>query len=766
MYRFKNLIQVLFAFCIFASFSGIGIAQQQSPQPKEVIVFFQPILNNLNIEWQITEQNDDVQGFNIYLKNINKDSLDGKEFSLKVELNNENLNVKEIGKGAYYYNFMQPKYSLPMGFYVLTMESYSKLGTSLLSKETFFVVDNHDIRDYVYFTQYPESFATLNKKYSSKITAESMNGDMNINYELLKSPEGMIIDKTTGLIEFTPTQSGYVNYYVRAFNTENQSEFAEYYGTLYVSSCENPGILKGKITFEESMKIKAGVIYLYQKGDMGILNQSNSIDVGEDGNFELKLDKGDYYAYFMSFDSGEFGGFNLGEWYNGALRFEDAQVISLNCGETKEIEMKVGEQSNYKKFKVSGNVLMEDGTPLAYSTVVFESDYNRKDSLNWGGYSNAVITDENGYYEIVLPDLFKYRAYCYVTKNDKPGNYKPKYWENTFNPMEATLIELTADVENINFVFNEDDFVYPDGSISGKVLNNSNVPIEGAFVIAFMVKSQKEDTFDNLYEGFAAITDENGAYKFDYMQYGEYILFAFPNDMDYAPGFYRKDDVASLTWEDATTFVHDGFIPLKDMNIILPLMEAVQGVGKIEGKVTSAGGGVKNDVSGTELSGASIFLVNESGVTNKYNKSSKDGSYKVTGIAAGKYQFIVDKVGYRSFKEWVEVGEDGVITGHNVSLTPDNSNVSSVDDNLIKNNSSVYPNPASNNIELNINANSNNVKVELYNLLGVKCYSMDYATSIGENSVNINVSELPAGQYLIKIYDGNKISTNKLMINR
>lgn len=749
MMRAKDSL-ALMLLLVIAFMSGANLnAQQKAPQPKDVFAFYGSQDKSMFLEWSITNDYERVTTYYAQIYHLKEDSTIVEMPKIKIDVNDPMLK-SYVEKGFARFSFYYPNYSLDKGFYYINMYSVTQDGESELSLDSYFMVDDGINQNTLYISEIPEMFGFVGQQYVSKVTAKHVNDDdVTINYTLQKGPEGMTVNSENGVIEFTPETSGFYDFWITASVVDNPDVYVDFYGYLQVFECENPGIIRGGLKFSDKLEKKVGMIYAYRFDAAGNLTYGTSQEVHDDGKFELTVDKGNYYLFFQSYELiDDF--IDMGEWYKDAANIESAQTVPVDCGETVQIEWNVGESMNYTKYEISGSAKLEDGTPLPYSTVVFETI---SDSLNFKYFTKSTMTDENGNYSILLPDIFDYRASCYATNGEKPGSFRPKYWENTFNPMEATIIDLKADVSGINFTFKKEDFEIPDGSISGKVMNSSNVPIESAFVIAFKVKSEDGKNNDDLYQGYAAITDENGFFKFDYMSYGEYVLFSFPNDMNYAPGFYREDDIAALTWEEATVILHDGFNPTKDRNIILPLMDIVYGEGKIEGTVTSQGGGIKNESQGTKISGASIFLVNQQGVTNKYNKSSNNGDYKLTSVAPGKYEFIVDKVGYRTHREMVEVGEDGIISGHNIELIPES--LSSVEDLISKDGISLYPNPANSNINLMFDGEVGSSTIEVYDLLGTKLLSSNISTIFGENFKNINTNELPAGQYIIKIINSN-----------
>lgn len=72
----------------------------------------------------------------------------------------------------------------------------------------------------------------------------------------------------------------------------------------------------------------------------------------------------------------------------------------------------------------------------------------------------------------------------------------------------------------------------------------------------------------------------------------------------------------------------------------------------------------------------------------------------------------------------------------------------------------VYPNP-SNGIFKIINDELKITSVEIYNMFGIKVYS---TTKIAESNVTINISNQAKGIYFVRFYEGDKMVTNKIVI--
>lgn len=764
MYLLKKSYLMLLALVILGGWNSPALAQQPAPQPQKVFAYYSFADAGLFLDWLITERNDVITNFTVTVSRMDRDTLPSETQTFTVAIDDANLQTKYYD-GINYYALSLLNIKLEYGSYEVTLTSTSKDGNSLPSDPSYFFVDNEKY-GYLYFTETPAQKASINQKYESYIKAESYYKETVINYELIEGPQGMTIGKENGKIEFTPTTSGYVNFLIKAYDKSETNNYIDFYGTIYVSSCQTFGKITGTLTFSNNVEKPGGIVFAYSSNpnDSVYIQNSFTAEVSPNGFFSMEVDKGEYYLYFMPYGPDEYG-YYQGEWYKDALTIETAEIIEVDCGQNVEVTWTVGDETEYTKYKVSGYVKLNDGSPLANSYVNFESIFDEKDTTNYGYryYSRSVSTNENGYYEVILPDAFKYMAYAFAFGADGRA-YRAKYWDDTYDPSEATPIELTSDLSNINFTFKKEDFEIQDGSISGVITNTDDEALSNAFVVAFLVNPYDDRNKEEVYEGFAALTNDDGEYYFDYLPYGEYIIAAFTLGSEYVPGFFTIKSTPAFTWEDATIIKHDGYTPIKDVNVVLTRMEEKQGVGNINGKISSLGGGIKNEREGQAISGATVLLIGEDGVANKYSKSANDGKYNLNNLANGKYQLIVDKVGYLSHKEWVEVKNSEILNGHNIELFP--IDVTSVDDNITIENITAYPNPASANVNLQFDAISNNVTIEVYNLMGMKQLSIEKNTVIGNNLISLNVENLTIGQYLIKIIDANKINTSRLIINR
>ncbi len=76
------------------------------------------------------------------------------------------------------------------------------------------------------------------------------------------------------------------------------------------------------------------------------------------------------------------------------------------------------------------------------------------------------------------------------------------------------------------------------------------------------------------------------------------------------------------------------------------------------------------------------------------------------------------------------------------------------------NNTVIYPNPTDNALTLSFSSQSNNkLTLRICNILGEALSEEEYITSLGNNTVNLDVSDLKAGIYMLNIYSDNSLNT-------
>ncbi len=78
----------------------------------------------------------------------------------------------------------------------------------------------------------------------------------------------------------------------------------------------------------------------------------------------------------------------------------------------------------------------------------------------------------------------------------------------------------------------------------------------------------------------------------------------------------------------------------------------------------------------------------------------------------------------------------------------------------------LYPNPATDFAQLEINlVNSGNYSVEIFDMLGQVTFNQSYSALSGKNIINLPVSDLKAGVYMVKVNVGGSVLNSRLVVN-
>lgn len=609
-------------------------------------------------------------------------------------------------------------------------------------------LDSNNIFDLV-FTKIPNvGRLQIDQKYTFTTKAEYRK-DSNevIEYLLENAPEGMEINSETGLITWTPKEAG--NYKV---NLIARLENDHYISTNAI------------LTFEVSnCAMRASVILSLLDKDGNPISPNNSTLVKSIANLYFYQSIGnnndtthrDYYKLMIAsstiiqgnkaifvVDEGQYllmiNNQNRNFWYKNAQDVQNATPIKVQCNDTLMLDMVIDlEPIIDKKTIISGYCLDESGR-VVKSEIVFEGLKGNSNGMN-EQFRKSVSNNENGYYSVELPSNFTYVAYA-ISKNSN----KPLYWKNTYNRIEATPIYAEREkYEDINFVFKTDDNNTHKIKISGTVSSTSNVLVKDCFVV---VLDADETTKPKNNTGTTYLSTD-GNFEFN-LEAGNYIFLAIPQSRDYIPGFYNVNGVAEFTWEDAS-IVEVG-ANTKSINIILQEIERKPGIARVNGSIK-----VKN--SNLDVENANILLLSANKAV-EFTISNYNGEFDISNVADGDYTLIVNKVGYSKFETNLTLDSQEPV---NLDIALVAEMALSVEDFDVKfMNLEVFPNPSSEYIELKNNTTMQYNKFEIYSLKGNILSSGTY------NGQQIDVSNLTAGKYFIKLILANESSVVPFTISK
>ena len=371
-------------------------------------------------------------------------------------------------------------------------------------------------------------------------------------------------------------------------------------------------------------------------------------------------------------------------------------------------------------------------------------------------------TDQNGHYTITLPDNYSYIAQAVSMMNSI--KFEVIYYKDAQTPMDAELIKLADNLENIDFALSP----YHDikAGFAGSVINKDGEPIQGK-LIAYCIKTQNE-YFKEVKTTYTTETDDNGHYRFENLIPGDYIVQSIPMSKDYVPGYYNKNDFVVLNWKESA-IISVGEVMIDMMFDFKHQLRSEMGLIQIGGKIVNKGGRIAtkgNDIqSGLPVSGAFVYILDENGNVCDYVFSNSEGAFDMKEAAEGTLRIFADKVGMELYEGTIETNYNEKsnvqleVAMDEVVLDVDDANFNSSD-------LQAYPIPAIDLVNINFNTESDNAQLVIYNLLGIELLNKEFSVVKGKNNLSLDLSTLPSGSYIINISTGTRIMNKSIQVIR
>ncbi len=612
---------------------------------------------------------------------------------------------------------------------------------------------------------YPDQKAAIGENWNFDFDAEAIEANIEIRYAIQDAPEDMIIDPLTGIVSWTPVEKGFFRYTVEAFDKNDQTKKAVIGSYIEVFTCTQPIIVAGNVNYEpeengdELVPVSNGsfavLIGVDENGTAGgSIQYSSEI---KDGHYSIEADAGTYVLYFSG--CGAF----TDEYWSDATKIQDAQVLELECGKSYSYNVLVERHEFPKMLKVSGRVTDEDtgeGIPYAFVEVLMNT--NQTFRLN-----SIQRADENGYYEATLNDHYEYvlrassEAFMPNAEQDSVSvdYYLPEYYSNVTDILEATLITLTEDIENMDFALTKS--IDYKNSLAGSIVDSDGNILRYSFVSALLIEKQS-DSKEYVKMAFTAQTDKNGDFSFNNLMPGDYILLAYPLYQTLATGYYVDSGFATMSWKDATRINIQSGAEISGKVIKLQKMIRVIGNGSVAGRISknSSNGGIVKG-SGKPVSGAIVYAINEDGELVECQRTDNSGGFRVENLEVGSYNIRIDKVGFDQLSLWAEIKDNNKhIDIETISL---NGPTTSVSDQEVFAEVSLYPNPAVTHLTVNLGTLTSDANINLVDLTGVTLYK---GTVLSNENYKIDIEGMSAGMYYLKVTIGEKVTVLPVSISK
>ncbi len=241
--------------------------------------------------------------------------------------------------------------------------------------------------------------------------------------------------------------------------------------------------------------------------------------------------------------------------------------------------------------------------------------------------------------------------------------------------------------------------------------------------------------------------DSSGIYWFSYIPDGDYYIWAVPYSPDYLPTYYG--DV--VFWEDATVITLGEPANPYDIHLV-PAPGLNAGNGTINGHINA--GNFKSGYADK----ISMLIENESGEVLSSTPVSSSGDFIFAQLASGVYFLLAELPGCPSDKVRVELTPDNPSV--NVTMTMVNGKILGTGDHIpLLTSVLIYPNPVREDLSVTVDARENQpVSLDILNMTGERMLSRQIMLNKGETKISVPLTNIPAGIYVVHIYNGQGIN--------
>lgn len=599
---------------------------------------------------------------------------------------------------------------------------------------------------YIRIISQPPTIAVVGKTWVYHIVAES-NIRCPIAFELLHNLDNVEFKEDEATIYWTPAQTGVYYFYIKAYLTCDTTVVTyQKFAVTVKQHDDHPtcAVIQGTATYEDGSPVPNGIVIAWRLNDHNVPDRMNKIfkTYIHQGQFEFYLPEG---TYILEFDGETFEH----KFYENANTIAEATKIEVQCDDSAKkhinITMVLHKKPEPVHYSVSGKVVSaEDNTPVMATVefipveLLYYDDHREKYPEH---YNFVTKTDENGYYAIKLPNIFTYKAHAIPI--DKKS-YLDQYYDQVNSPFEADIIELTGDIDNINF-FLKSPPNHQNG-FAGIVIDENRNPVKSR-VFAYLVNPSGVPGTQHYVR--MVETNEQGQFMFQNLIPGEYVLFSVPVLRTYVPGYYKQNDFATLKWREATRIAVGDVMIQMIFEIKHRVRAGLRGLIRVDGRVVEDRGSVKvsnepQSENPVGLSDAYVYVLDENGNLSDYAVTDFDGRFSLTEVPEGTTTLYVSKPGYTEAQ--VELAGD---YEKNFALNyeiPISRIILKVDE--------------TNSLPFIVTQNGDEIRIELNTDTGVINSAQVYdamgrimyeSKGNGSNSVTLTTSHLNSGVYFVRI---------------
>lgn len=683
--------------------------------------------------------------------------------------------VNEGGRKFFVYNFLTILAEGEYSFYVITKDYHGNVSepsniayVKVHGKTTTVSIES-------VFTTLP---AKVDEEWTHQIKligkiddVDVSELDLDVEYQITYGPEGATINKKTGLISWTPTESGDFYFAIEAEIDGYEEISLQGKRRVRVRECDVPSTITVNINNEEGKPVKEGVAWLLKVNEKpqtpkdSLHNLSTARFVNGIVQFE-DVDAGTYYLEIQA------SGYHP-RFYENGNGIWDATPITIDCDKDIELSLTLEVKPIPKKYNVSGVILDEEtNEPIKNTQISFYG------TDNFGKqHLFAMIRTENssdGKYSINLSENIRFTVMASGFEFDgndstKLNQYETEFYDDVTDASEATVIELTEDKTGVDFYLKK--LPVFENSISGTVYDwDTKEIIPNVSVIAFLVST--DDWYKkHMYIGRATYTDEDGNFEISGLVPGEYVIMTHFRGKEYMQGYYVENDKAAMHWQDGTKITVEEDSEITGIDINLEKIKGMVGKGRVKGRVDRRKELVPIDKyadevqAETSITGANIFVLDKDGKKLTATTTNENGDYNLSGLANGEYKLFADRVGYYSYENSFTIDDEHEVITKDLEL--DSKFASSVTEvTPTVNQNTVYPNPARDAATVEFFAVEGMVTIKVINAAGLPVLSNNVYAATGYNAYDLDLSSYPVGAYYVQISSDELDLTLPLMLSR
>jgi hypothetical protein len=363
-----------------------------------------------------------------------------------------------------------------------------------------------------------------------------------------------------------------------------------------------------------------------------------------------------------------------------------------------------------------------------------------------------IITDDNGYF------YFTFSGYItgkFILTANKEG-YKEAsagFYFDENNPYQSIILILNGPPR--------------DNGIKGIVTRANG---EGVYAKLTLLKITADGSIDYNKYGKSESTDSDkpGEFLIKNIVPGKYVILAYPEEGGLYFGYYKANSEAVKDLKSATIIsVNESGINTENYVIILPK-------GQIKTISYELYGYVVDD-NNTPISDVTINVTDSKGndvTVNQKNISDQSGMFHIYLNSPGTFQIRATKEGYidasgtMTFNEAMPVQKTHIKMSLKTSENAgkqDSQIIAGVNDEIPNGTTSIYPNPADNTLYINNNGTKICDNIRIYDVTGNQI--LKASIDLG-NSASIDISELQAGAYIVRLLIGDKLIETKMFVKK